>query len=477
MIYLVTNNQSLYESSVYKIISIDESLHLLDTLSIIGVDTETGGIDVHSKDLLLAQFGCFDFQVVVDCRTVDIRKYKTLLEGTSKLFLFWNAKFDVKFFLKYGIIVRNLYDGFLAEKLQWNGYPAGMHSMSLKSAGEKYCNIELDKSIRGKIIWSKTLTDDIIVYGAQDVQYLEKIREKQLVLLKEKDLVTALAYENKFCPILAYFEFCGVKLDVEKWKKKMENDNAHFNDALTKLNKWVVDYYNEHNGKDCLWVEDTFTFKTEESGRIKEYTPYGEWKIISPVEMKYIYEDPSLPFTKTIWIAKIRRKFQFVTIDLQGDLWSGFDTEPKCTINWSSPKQVAPFLEFLGFNLETYDKKTKEKKKSVGADIIKSQKEVSPIAPLYAEYKEWEKVVGTYGQNVIDQINPNTGRIHTNFNQTGTDTLRLSSGGKDKENKVEYLNFQNFPANAETRGCFIAEKGYKWISADYSGQELTKVTI
>lgn len=276
MIYLVTNNQSLFESSVYKVISIDESLRLLDTLSIIGVDTETSGIDVHSKDLLLAQFGCFDFQVVVDCRTVDIRNYKTLLESTSKLFLFWNAKFDVKFFLKYGIIVRNVYDGFLAEKLQWNGYPAGMHSMSLKSAGEKYCNIELDKSVRGKIIWSKTLTDDIIVYGAQDVQYLEKIREKQLVLLKEKDLVTALAYENKFCPILAYFEFCGAKLDVEKWKKKMENDNFHFNDALTKLNKWVVDYYKEHNGKDCLWVEEEFIFKTYEYGKVKEYAPTGE---------------------------------------------------------------------------------------------------------------------------------------------------------------------------------------------------------
>ena len=88
--------------------------------------------------------------------------------------------------------------------------------MSLKSAGEKYCNIELDKSVRGKIIWSKTLTTDIIVYGAQDVQYLEKIREKQLKLLKAKDLVTALAYENKFCPVLAYFEFCGVKLDEDK---------------------------------------------------------------------------------------------------------------------------------------------------------------------------------------------------------------------------------------------------------------------
>ena len=50
-------------------------------------------------------------------------------------------------------------------------------------------------------------------------------------------------------------------------------------------------------------------------------------------------------------------------------------------------------------------------------------------------------------------------------------TLRLSSGGKDKENNVEYLNFQNFPRDAETRACFIAEKGYKWISCDYDAQE------
>ena len=50
-------------------------------------------------------------------------------------------------------------------------------------------------------------------------------------------------------------------------------------------------------------------------------------------------------------------------------------------------------------------------------------------------------------------------------------TVRLSSGGKDKESKTEYLNFQNFPRDAETRSCFVAEKGYKWISCDYSAQE------
>lgn len=85
--------------------------------------------------------------------------------------------------------------------------------------------------------------------------------------------------------------------------------------------------------------------------------------------------------------------------------------------------------------METFDKKTKETKKSVGADIIEAQKDKSDIAPLYIKYKGYEKLVGTYGQNVLDQINPVTGRIHTNFNQLGCDT------GK---NITKVLKFQNF---------------------------------
>lgn len=268
--------------------------------------------------------------------------------------------------------------------------------MSLKAAGEKYCGVELDKSVRGKIIWSKTLTDDIIEYGANDVKYLAKIKEKQHQELQNKGLLKAIAYENKFCPVLAYTEFCGVKLDETKWKEKMAKDRIKFDTALNSLNNWVIENYPE-----------------------------------------YSYVNP------------------------QGDLFSGFDDTPKCTINWASPKQVIPLLEKIGFKLDTFDKKTKAKKKSVGADIIEPQKNLSPIAPIYLEYKAAEKLIGTYGQNVLDQINPETGRIHTNFNQLGTDTTRLSSGGKDKENEIEYINFQNFPRDTETRACFVAEPGNK----------------
>lgn len=398
MIYLVTTNPALKTNDLYKVVSVKESLELLRPLSIIGVDTETSGIDVHTKQLLLLQLGCFNFQVVIDCRTIDVLLYKEFLEDKTKLWLFWNAKFDLKFFLKYKIVMDNIYDGFLAEKLLWLGYQPGQHSMALKAAGYKYCNIELDKSVRGKIIWAKTLTDDIIQYGAEDVKYLEKIREGQLKELKEKDLITALAYENKFCPVLAYTEFCGVKLDENKWKAKMEKDSKLLEEAVTGLNNWVAE---------------------------------------------------NLPNSK------------YVYVETQGDLFSGFDLTPKCIINWSSPQQVIPLFEELGFDLNTFDKKTKQKKKSVSAEIIKSQLHVSTIAPIYLQYKGAEKITGTYGQNVLNQINPITGRLHTNFSQLGCDTGRLSSGGKDKENGVEYLNFQNFPRDPETRSCFVSEDGYK----------------
>ena len=85
-------------------------------------------------------------------------------------------------------------------------------------------------------------------------------------------------------------------------------------------------------------------------------------------------------------------------------------------------------------------------KKSVESKVIEPQKDKSSIAPIYLEYKAAQKIVSTYGQNFLDQINPKSGRIHTQFNQL-MDTGRLSCGGKNKQTKEEYLNLQNIPSD------------------------------
>ena len=406
MIYLVSNNPEVSTCSEYTIISVQESLELLNPLTIIGVDTETEGFDCYKDKLLLAQFGCKDFQIVVDCKTIDIKQYKEFLESTEKLFLFWNAKFDLKFFYYQGIVITKVYDGYLAEKLMWLGYPPGYHELSLKAAGYNYLQIELDKTVRGKIFYAGLATD-VIVYSANDVKYLEDIKNKQLEEASKKELIKALNFENKFVIVLAYIEFCGVKLDIERWKHKMDQDLTLLNEKEKALNNWVVEHF--------------------------------------PNNKKYTF------------------------VNLQGDLFTGFDTTPKCTINWNSAKQVIPLFEELGFDLNAFDKNTGTTKKSIDAKVIKPQKQISSIAPIYLDYKAAQKIVSTYGENLINQVNVD-GRIHTQFNQL-MDTGRLSCGGKNKNTKEEYINLQNLPADAETRACFIAESGNKWISIDYSGQE------
>ena len=415
MIYLVTGQRTLFESETYKVISVEESLRLLNPLTIVGLDTETQGFSPFLKKLLLLQLGNRDFQVVIDCTTIDVTLYKEYLES-DRLFIGWNLKFDVKFLFYHGIVPTRLYDGFIAEKMRWLGYPSGMHSLSLKSAGENYLGIELDKSVRGEIIWRKELTDEIIIYSANDVKYLEDIMNKQLEILLPRGQKLALEVENRAILPTAYFEFCGVKLDTERWKAKMVKDQEALDKAKERLDNFVVDMYKE---------------------------------------------DKSLS--------------KFIKI-VEPDLFGFVKAGPACNINWNSSRQVIPFLESLGFKLETRDKATGGIKKSVDATVIEGQKNVHPIAEVYLEFKAAQKVTSTYGQNFLDLINPVTGRLHTSFNQIGTDTHRYSSGGgEDKEvipgKKVPLVNLQNLPADAETRACFCAEKGNKWISADYSGEE------
>ena len=425
MIKLVTKQTFTIPSELYEIISVEESLKLLESLSIVGLDTETSGLDPYTNNLLLLQLGCKDFQIVIDTTTIDVTKYKDYLESDNRVFLGWNLKFDLKWLYKYNIYPKKVYDGFLAEKLMWLGYPAGMHSMSLKSAGYNYLGVELDKTVRGKIIWSKTLSDDIIEYAANDVRYLEDIKEAQEKLLEEKDLLLACKVENAFLLSLAYFEFCGVKLDSDKWKEKIKQDKIEEEKALDACNKWIIDYYQSHNGKDnYVEVEEDFLFRLSDYDlNIEEsYTPKGNFKVLEPLQKRVRIAKDLHEYYEYHAKISTKYKFPYVYVETQGDLFSGFDTTPKCNLNWNSAKQLIPLFKMFDVNVEVEDRAKGGTKDSIDAKCLSPQKDKCSLIPLYLKYKEASKVTSTYGESFLKQINLVSGRIHTNLNQLGTDT-------------------------------------------------------
>ena len=441
MIYLVTRSQELFTNDAYKIIGVDESLSLLSKCSILQADSETTGKDPHICKLLCFQLGSIDksWQIIIDCLTIDIKLYKEVLE--SKYLIFQNGKFDLQFLFNHNIIPRKIYDIMIVEQLLYLGYPKGTISYALNSIAERRLGQYIDKSIRGEIIW-RGLDTSVIQYAANDVTWLYDIMQLQIKDCKEKSCLVGAKLECDFVPVIAYLEWCGIHLDENRWKAKIDIDKKNLNKAIEDLNKYVCNHPN-----------------------LKEFT----------------------------------------YINLQGDLFTGFDTTPKCTINWASSKQVIPLLKKLGFDTTVEDKKSGEDKDSAMEKVLKKQKGIDDEflrlylgkgeegdEDYYPGYNGSAKVVTSFGQNHLNAINPNTGRIHTNYRQLGADTGRMSCGSKDNNNDLAklkglpinpsskqkkegkacpYPNMQQLPSDEVTRACFTAMKGNKWCSCDYSAIE------
>lgn len=461
MIYLVSHNKSLFQTDKYIEATMEQAMSVLLPLKLCQLDSETKGLDCHTKALLTIQLGNRDNQVVIDWTTLTPKEkqiVKNYLES-DRLFLGWNLMFDLTFLYVQGIYPKHIWDGMIVEQLLYLGYPASMREKSLRAAAWNYLNINIDKTVRGKII-NDGLTTEVVIYAAGDVTYIEDIKEKQDIEVEKQGMKLAVELECEFVKSLAYFKYCGVHLDVTKWKAKMAKDQAKLNKAISELNAWVVawDKENPHSGYDIQYPELKYPkYSTDYPAEVK--------RLIKDGYKRFPQEDLQTPDGKVDAYKKVIKN-QFTRIDTQGDLFTGFDTEPKCVINWSSQKQVIPLFELLGINVETFDKKTKQKKKSIEANVLKPQKNDFPIIPIFLEYQEAAKVVSTYGQNWLNAINPKTGRIHADFHSIGTDTARVSSGGG-----VWKLNMQNLPHDPETRACFTSEEGNAWLSADYQSQE------
>ena len=452
MIYFVTGQRELFEfpDAKYKCISVEESLKILEPLRVVGLDTETTGTEIWQGKLLTLQLGNKENQVVIDCMTTDVKQYKDYLES-DRLFIIHNAKFDLRWLYKEHIVVRNVYDTYLAEKILFLGFPPGIVSLSLQACCDRYLHIYLDKTVRGQI--HAGMTEEVIVYAANDVVHLEDIMDLQLKTITARGQKVALDIENEFVRVLAYIEYCGIKLDPVKWKAKMDKDAERLRVAEHKLNEWVVDYVMK-KGDPSLIARNYDTHKKGKPAKLADNV--------------------------------------YVVIP-QPSLFAEFDTGPQCIINWNSSKQVIRLFEELGFDLLVKDKKTGKMKKSVESKFIELQASKSSIVPLYLEYSAAFKVVTSFGQNFLDAINPVTQRIHPTFNQM-MDTGRLScgSGGKGKGGKTKdddiaeeadenkdtstqandkSVNVQQLPATEETRAAFVPEKGHLLVDCDYGDQE------
>ena len=147
---------------------------------------------------------------------------------------------------------------------------------------------------------------------------------------------------------------------------------------------------------------------------------------------------------------------------LEKEVWELAGVE----FNVNSPTQLAEVL-FDKLNLQPSARRGRAKGRSTAMEILEELSAKHPLPRKIIEYREIAKLKSTYVDSLPKLVNPQTGRLHTSYSQTGTATGRLSSSDP---------NLQNIPIRTELgrqiRAAFVAEEGKVLLSADYSQIEL-----
>ncbi len=177
-------------------------------------------------------------------------------------------------------------------------------------------------------------------------------------------------------------------------------------------------------------------------------------RVLADMEITGIRVDPDMLATLSGEIGERLR-------DIEEQIYA----EAGETFKIGSPQQLGHIL-FGKLGLPS-KRKTSRGAPSTREEVLEQLAGSHPLPALVLEWRKFSKLKSTYADSLGKLIHPDTGRIHTNYNQTVAATGRLSSAGP---------NLQNIPIRTdkgrEIRKAFVAEKGWKLLSSDYVQIEL-----
>lgn len=386
---------------------------LRDAPSRITLDTETTGLDPFTAQLLLVQIGFDDETFVINRGGVGrnfVRELVNIIETLKLKCVGHNIKFDIKVLkVDTDIWINNVYDTMVAESIITAGI--GDKLYSLQKLVLKYCNVDMSKEVRLSFLEMKqgdSFTDQQIKYSANDLIYLFEIQDSQTNELLKCNMGKVLTLEMNLVPVVARMEYRGITLDIPHWQKLITDCETSISEIAERLKATIFSkiklskYENALELADALAIRDGAKSKRDRNALAS-------------------LSDPSVILG---WVRD--------------------------NLNLGSHKQLLNALNLAGVKTSDTNEKT----------LIKLPK--NDIISILLEYRDFEKRLSTYGTNIIDLINPITGKIHTEYFQIGTQTGRFSSKNP---------NMQNVPVHNNYREGFIAREGYSFMAMDYSQQE------
>ena len=263
-------------------------------------------------------------------------------------------------------------------------------------------------------------------------------------------------------------------LDAGKFRHNLDDLAKIYLDHETIKYKDVVGVGKKEKTFDEVVINDAYIYAAEDSDITFQLYKILKKRIISE-KILSVYENIEKPLIKVI--AKMEKEGIKIDVKQLTNLGSTFQKKllkiekeifklSKIEFNIASPKQLGEILfDKLGFK---GGKKGKSGAYSTSVDVLENLSyDGHKIADFLLEWRQISKLINTYIESLINEVNKKTLRIHTSYSMASTNTGRLSSTNP---------NLQNIPIRTDEgkkiRNTFISEKGFKLVSLDYSQIEL-----
>jgi len=342
-----------------------EMISHLSGHKLLAVDTETTGLDVYERDMLsLVQIATPERMYVVEARQVDVRPLKGILEDRGVVKILQNANYDYRVLAATtGIRMRSMVDTMLTERI----LKAGVSRVAnLEYLAQSYLGVKLDKGVRNTFIgYRGPFTDDQLAYSAKDVEVLFGIWARQRSLLIRADSMHIANLEFRTLVPVAEMQLAGCAIDKDKWRGLLDKAAEDRLDAQGRLVGLL-------------------------SGTVSQRTLWGG--------------------------VMVRQRGSKGRKDRGGE------------INLGSSQEMLERLREIGLSaVEDGDTATGEALMALESSEEQYLKTIEhPAARTLLEWRGYDKILSAFGENVLKLINPQTGRIHPEFQQLEADTGRFA---------------------------------------------------
>ena len=408
----------------------------LERAKILGVDTETTGLDPYTYSLLLVSLYDGETAYVVDFTKLPLDKIKYLkpiLENPNIKKIGHNLTFEWKAFYHIcRIDMQNLHDVMITDRMVHAGLRL---KHTLKDVVLRRLGIDVDKTIRKEFIGMNpaevSFSEEQYNYSAMDAAYPVDVYPLQMTDVKAKQLEQVYNLEMNILAPTAMMEYTGVNIN----RSMLEAMVAPFEHFVKLADKALQDLLIANGAaENILFTRQGYsTINTGSADQVLEALARIGIKVVDNKGK------PSLG-------AKVVQRWDMLQRKKKGKKYKDWDVDYHQLID---DGEVADALEMY----QVLD---------------------NPFLRAFAFLQGARKLLSTYVIGLIDAINPVTGRIHPFFNSYGAEaTGRYSSNGP---------NFQNLPNDKKLkvlglgayslRKAIEATKGRKLIIADYSGIEL-----